>query len=84
MTLIDSNLTGKLTSDPFLFFQTRSLPESHTGVNIANVLREAVHEWNLLPNPRTVTDNASNRTVVTEEFESLLHVGCLARTLNLA
>lgn len=84
MTLVDSNLTGKLKFHPFLFFQTRSLPESHTGVNLANVLREAVHEWNLPPNPPLVTDNASNMTLAAEEFESLLYFGCLAHTLNLA
>lgn len=82
--LVDSNLTGKLKFHPFRFFQTRSLPESHTGVNLANVLREAVYEWNLPPNPPLVTDNASNMTLAAEEFESFLYFGCLAHTLNLA
>lgn len=62
--------------------ETRSLPESHTSVNIANVLREAVTEWNLPPGPPIVTDNALNMTVVAEELGTSLHVGCLAHTLN--
>ncbi|KAK2557046.1 E3 SUMO-protein ligase ZBED1 [Acropora cervicornis] len=53
--------------------RTRCLPESHTGVNISNVLREAVHEWNLPPNPPVVTDNASNMTVAAEELGTCLH-----------
>ena len=60
------------------------MPESHTGVNISNVLREAVREWNLPPNPPVVTENVSNMTVAAEELGTCLHGGCLAHTLNLA
>ncbi|XP_068756392.1 E3 SUMO-protein ligase ZBED1-like [Montipora capricornis] len=67
------NKEWKLRSD---VLQTRCLPESHTGVNIANVLREAVHEWNLPPNPPVVSENASNMTVAAEELGTPLHVGC--------
>lgn len=42
----------------FFFFQTRDLPESHTGINIAGVLGEAVNEWRLPPDPPLVSDNA--------------------------
>lgn len=53
-------------------------------MNIANVLSEALSEWNLPPNPPVVSDNASNMTVAAEELGASLHIGCLAHTLNLA
>lgn len=41
--------------------QTRALHESHTGSNIANLLREAINEWGLTEKvPAIVTDNAAN------------------------
>ena len=61
----------------------RALPDSHTGVNIAHVLSEAVKEWGLPPSPPLVTDNASNMIVAAEEYGAI-HIGCLAHTLNLA
>lgn len=60
------------------------MPESHTGINIACVLKEAVIEWSLPPNPPLVSDNASNMIVAAAEFQCSFHVGCLAHTLNLA
>ncbi|XP_045202544.1 uncharacterized protein LOC123556020 [Mercenaria mercenaria] len=67
-----------------IFFQTRCLPESHTVTNIAKVLREAVDEWSLYPNPPLVSDNASNMFVAAKQFETELHLGSFAHTLNLA
>ena len=48
--------------------QIRLLEESHTGVNIGAVLREALTEWNLnFPYPvPLVTDNASNMSIAAE------------------
>lgn len=60
------------------------MPESHTGANIATVLREAVDEWGLQPSPPLVSDNASNMIVAGREFGTDLHVTCFAHTLNLA
>lgn len=57
--------------------------DEHTGVSIANILKEAVEEWGLPPNQLLVTDNASNMIVAAGEFGSE-QVGCLAHTLNLA
>lgn len=77
----------KMCLQPILIFflQTRCLPESHTGTNIAHVLKEAVDEWHINPtNPPIVSDNASNMSVAAKEFGTELHVGCFAHTLNLA
>ena len=60
------------------------MPESHTGVNIANVLTEAVQEWGIPPDPPLVTDNASNMVVAAREAGFTFHLGCFAHTLNLA
>ena len=60
------------------------MAESHTGVNVANVLLEAIEEWKLPANPPIVTDNASNMTVAVKEAGLPLHIGCFAHTLNLA
>ena len=65
-------------------FQTRAMPESHTGVNIAAVLTESTEEWCLQPHPPLVSDNASNMIVAAREFETEIHVTCFAHTLNLA
>ena len=60
------------------------MPESHTGKNIAAVLADATAEWCIQPHPPLVSDNASNMIVAAKEFETELHVGCFAHTLNLA
>ena len=50
-------------------FQTRAMPESHTGVNIAAVLTESTEEWCLQPHPPLVSDNASNMIVAARELK---------------
>ncbi|KAI4801155.1 hypothetical protein KUCAC02_000081, partial [Chaenocephalus aceratus] len=63
--------------------QTRDMPESHTGRNLAEHLRKA--EWETTEkDPVIVTDNASNMTIAAEEAAFTLHVKCYAHTLNLA
>ncbi|XP_069106896.1 E3 SUMO-protein ligase ZBED1-like [Argopecten irradians] len=65
--------------------QTRVMPESHTGVNIDAVLKEAILEWNLpSDDPPLVTDNASNMILAAKEAGISCHIGCYAHTLNLA
>ncbi|KAK7909747.1 hypothetical protein WMY93_014431 [Mugilogobius chulae] len=47
--------------------QTRAMHETHTGANIADVLKAAVDEWSLDPKkPVFVTDNASNMCVAVD------------------
>ncbi|XP_056308106.1 zinc finger BED domain-containing protein 4-like [Danio aesculapii] len=61
--------------------QTRDMPESHTGNNLAEHLRKAIAEWGIAEkDPVIVTDNASNMTIAAEEAE----FKCYAHTLNLA
>ena len=64
--------------------QTRSFSGSHTGSNIAELLKAAVTEWNLPPDPPLVTENASNMLAAANEFGTSIHIGCYAHTLNLA
>ncbi|XP_061162789.1 E3 SUMO-protein ligase ZBED1-like [Saccostrea echinata] len=66
--------------------QTRMMPESHTGENVAEVLRNAVREWNLpifYGFPPVVSDNAANMMKAGELLGNI-HVNCYAHTLNLA
>ena len=65
--------------------QTRDMPESHTGNNLAEHLRKALAEWGITEkDPVIVTDNASNMTIKAEKAAFTLHVKCYAHTLNLA
>lgn len=65
--------------------QTRDMPESHTGHNLAEHLRRALAEWEITEkDPAIVTDNASNMTIAAAEAPFTLHVKCYAHTLNLA
>ncbi|KAE8295674.1 hypothetical protein D5F01_LYC06609 [Larimichthys crocea] len=67
--------------------QTRPLLESHTGTNIAEVLKEAVAEWQLERQQQSiavVTDNARNMDVAVREAGLAPHIKCFAHTLNLA
>lgn len=67
--------------------QTRPLLESHTGANIAEVLKEAVAEWQLERQQQSiavVTDNARNMDVAVREAGLAPHIKCFAHTLNLA
>ena len=64
--------------------QTRAMHESHTGANVAEVLKTATEEWGISNKPIVlVTDNASNM-VVAAQVGGYLHVKCFAHTLNLA
>lgn len=64
--------------------QTRAFFESHTGKNVADLLREVMAEWGLVDkDPALVTDNASNM-LVAAEISKLTHVKCFAHSLNLA
>ncbi|XP_056022020.1 E3 SUMO-protein ligase ZBED1-like [Ostrea edulis] len=66
--------------------QTRHLDVSHTGVNIGQVLREAVREWGLPTETDIplVTDNASNMDIAAKTADLQPHIGCFAHTVNLA
>ncbi|XP_057186792.1 E3 SUMO-protein ligase ZBED1-like [Triplophysa rosa] len=67
--------------------QTRPLFETHTGANIAEVLKSAVNEWGLQRANRgisVVMDNARNMDVAVREAGLDPHVRCFAHTLNLA
>nr|XP_055054000.1 E3 SUMO-protein ligase ZBED1-like [Misgurnus anguillicaudatus] len=65
--------------------QTRDMPESHTGHNLAEHLTKALAEWGIKEkDPVIVTDNASNMTIASEKAAFTLHVKCYAHTLNLA
>uniref|UniRef100_A0A9J7Y5E2 BED-type domain-containing protein n=1 Tax=Cyprinus carpio carpio TaxID=630221 RepID=A0A9J7Y5E2_CYPCA len=67
--------------------QTRPLFETHTGANIAEVLKSAVSEWGLQKANHgiaVVTDNARNMDVAVREAGFAPHVRCFAHTLNLA
>ncbi|XP_051990723.1 E3 SUMO-protein ligase ZBED1-like isoform X2 [Xyrauchen texanus] len=64
--------------------QTRAMHESHTGSNIAELLKVALEEWDIKSkDPAIVTDNASNMTIAAQ-LAGLLHFKCFAHTLNLA
>ncbi|GAA6085777.1 zinc finger BED domain-containing protein 1-like isoform X1 [Tachysurus ichikawai] len=64
--------------------QTRAFYESHTGANLAELLRGVATEWNLTnKDPALVTDNASNM-VIAAQLTGFLHIKCYAHTLNLA
>ena len=64
---------------------TREMPERHTGLHIAERLRQAVSEWQI-PEDRVsaiVRDNASNMNVAVEEV-GWEDVRCFGHTLQLA
>ncbi|XP_041375019.1 zinc finger BED domain-containing protein 4-like [Gigantopelta aegis] len=83
VTITTSHITEDWNLKSFVL-QTRELPESHTGVNIAQVLTDAISEWGLNKNPPLVTDNAENMEVAAREACCIPHIGCYAHTLNLA
>ncbi|KAK0145636.1 Zinc finger BED domain-containing protein 1 [Merluccius polli] len=67
-----------------LVLQTRAMYESHTGANVADLLKKVASEWHLNDNDLVlVTDNASNM-VVAAKLGGFVHVKCYAHTLNLA
>jgi hypothetical protein len=64
--------------------QTRAMHESHTGSNIADLLKRAVDEWGIQDKePAIVTDNARNMTSAAE-LVGMPHFKCFAHTLNLS
>lgn len=83
ITVTCSHITKDWELKSFVL-QTRELPESHTGVNIAKVLTDAVSEWGVKPSPPLVTDNAANMGIAAKEAGCTPHIGCFAHTLNLA
>ena len=63
--------------------QTRPLGQQHTADNLAEMLREAKAEWQLI-DIFGVTDNAKN---ITKPFQDILqwpHLGCMGHKLNLS
>ena len=67
-----------------LVLQTRAMHESHSGANMAELLKRVADEWHLNDKDLVlVTDNAANM-VVAAQLGGLLHVRCYAHTLNLA
>ena len=67
--------------------QTRPLHESHTGINIAGVLRSAVEEWRL-QRPHGLqpvcSDSAANMAVAVEHAKMSPHIKCFAHATNIA
>ncbi|XP_041372815.1 zinc finger BED domain-containing protein 4-like [Gigantopelta aegis] len=67
--------------------QTQPMHESHTGVNIATVLKEAVGEWHL-ERPHGVqplsSDGAANMALGVQLANMKPHIKCFAHTINLA
>ncbi|XP_067313947.1 E3 SUMO-protein ligase ZBED1-like [Pseudorasbora parva] len=58
--------------------------DSHTGDNIAELLKKAVIEWGFEDkHPVIVTDNASNMNVAAG-LANMTHIRCFAHSLNLA
>ncbi|XP_051804464.1 E3 SUMO-protein ligase ZBED1-like isoform X2 [Acanthochromis polyacanthus] len=64
--------------------QTRAIEARHTATHLAELLIEALREWELTDRvPAAVTDNAANIVRAVASM-GLLHVDCFAHTLNLA
>ena len=66
-----------------LVLQTRELECSHTADNLADALVKCVEEWQIIPPPVVVNDNAAN---IVKAVRTLgwVDIGCFAHTLNLA
>lgn len=61
------------------------MEENHTGVNITQVLLNAVDEWNLSSKTLAlVSDNAANMVVAAKESKLSPFIRCFAHTFNLA
>ncbi|XP_056414792.1 E3 SUMO-protein ligase ZBED1-like isoform X2 [Hyla sarda] len=83
VTITAHHITGewKLVSH---VLQTRATYDSHTGENIAGLLRGALDEWGLTAkDPVVVTDNAANMAVAAR-LAQVSHIQCFAHSLNLA
>ncbi|XP_060836462.1 E3 SUMO-protein ligase ZBED1-like [Rhopalosiphum padi] len=64
---------------------TREMHESHTGVNIANLLSDILNEWGIKDKIVTiVSDNGSNIKNAINVHLSKHHHPCVAHTLNLS
>ncbi|KAJ8346635.1 hypothetical protein SKAU_G00280360 [Synaphobranchus kaupii] len=82
---ITAHLINKEWAMQNLVLQTRVLNESHTGINIGGLLRDAGQEWNITDkSPALVTDNARNMILAGRAAEFSPHIPCFAHTLNLA
>lgn len=70
-----------------IVLETRPLPESHTGANIADVLKNAAQEWDL-DRPHGIKpiciDGAANMALASEIAEMQPHIKCFTYTINLA
>ncbi|KAK7934311.1 hypothetical protein WMY93_005207 [Mugilogobius chulae] len=67
--------------------QTRAIYDQHTSTNLAEALKEAVHEWKLERSYATIpvtTDNARNIINAVKEAGLGPQIGCFAHTINLA
>uniref|UniRef100_A0A8B9H5C0 Zinc finger BED domain-containing protein 1-like n=1 Tax=Astyanax mexicanus TaxID=7994 RepID=A0A8B9H5C0_ASTMX len=83
VTITAHHVTEKWELDTYVL-QTRALHVSHTGENIADLLKEAVTEWRLeAKDPVIVTDNASNMNIAAKRAD-MTHIRCFAHSLNLA
>ncbi|XP_046562724.1 zinc finger BED domain-containing protein 4-like [Haliotis rubra] len=67
--------------------QTRQMFDSHTGVNIADVLKQAIDDWELKrphgQQPIT-SDSAANVCLAVDIAEMTPHIRCFAHIINLA
>lgn len=74
----DWNLVSRVLS-------TKAMPERHTGLNIADRIRETLEEYKIPTNlvSGIVHDNASSMATAVAELE-IGHVPCFAHTLQLA
>ena len=74
----DWNLVSRVLS-------TKAMPERHTGLNIADRIRETLEEYKIPTNlvSGIVHDNASSMATAVAELE-IDHVPCFAHTLQLA
>ena len=65
---------------------TREMPERHTGINIAERLKEAVREWHITPEKvvAVVRDNAANMVLAIATIGEWNGLGCFGHTLQLA
>ena len=65
--------------------QTRSVPESHTAVNVASNLQAVVMEWDLSTKLQGIsTDNGRNIVNAVKENLCWKHIPCFGHTLQLA
>ena len=73
VTITANHISDESKLDSYVF-QTRVMSDTHTGENIAKLLKETVAEWRSeAKDPVIVTDNALNMNVAAG-FASLLYL----------